>query len=682
MKLALGRKRPFVFAASLALATACCFAAVGTACAADEPVSGVVGAVDRVWGNEAVDTAIAASKEAFPEGLTEGVVVLARDDDYMDSMSATGLAGAYDSPILLTNRMELSSQVLKEIKRLKAHTVFLIGGNVAVKPAVENALIRAGLTVERIFGNEASDTSVACAKMIEEKDGSRNSLDTAVVATSIDFADALSVSSFAYKYHIPIFITTSYDSEAGDRVLGAEAKAMIDGYAKVFVPGGPGALPKSSVEGVWGEEKVTRVFGMTGYDTSVAVAKKMMEDGYLPGSTVGVANGMASAKGLDALTSSALLAKNDAPLVLVEGTINTGAAVAFIAGNNNVFDNVKVFGGTYVCPNDLVEEIDDALSNTVHYVAVLGSDYWDRGASKKVVQGSDTQIIMRVDTEDATVSLLTVPRDTYYVQRGDDCRPNYPGSTCICGSSSACLGKTWYKSNYAFHYGYYQAIENGSDHTAATRAGAVKACQALSEIAKVGVTDYILCDIGTVQKVVETIGGLTVNLPYTIDWGTTKNRLYAGEQVLNGDDFNVASRERHSYAERYGLPEDATRQSVDRMLLCNLIKAALNSDEIGFDNTGDLLNMLVASGFIQTNISSERISEWGNALQQKRDSLVVQGASGPYEVERYDWPELGSNGEGSIQTVADYHEEEYVAIAKEFCSGSRMNSGYYVETWN
>ena len=677
MKLALGRKRPFVFAASLALATACCFAAVGTACAADEPV---YDAVKRIAGNEAVDTAIAASKEAFPEGLTEGVVVLARDDDYMDSMSATGLAGAYDSPILLTNRMELSSQVLKEIKRLNAHTVFLIGGNVAVKPAVENALIRAGLTVERIFGNEASDTSVACAKMIEEKDGFRNSLDTAVVATSIDFADALSVSSFAYKYHIPIFITTSYDSEEGDRVLGAEAKAMIDDYAKVFVPGGPGALPKSSVEGVWGEEKVTRVFGMTGYDTSVAVAKKMMEDGYLPGSTVGVANGMASAKGLDALTSSALLAKNDAPLVLVEGTINTGAAVAFIADNNNVFDNAKVFGGTYVCPNDLVKEIGSALNNTVHYVAVLGSDYW--GDREKNVQGSDTQIIMRVDTEAATVSLLTVPRDTYYVQRGDDCRPNYPGSTCECGPYSSCLGKTWYKSNYAFHYGYWQAIENGSDHDAATRAGAVKACQALSEIAKVGVTDYILCDIGTVQKVVDTIGGLTVNLPYTIDWGTTKNRLYAGEQVLNGDDFNVASRERHSYAERYGLPEDATRQSVDRMLLCNLIKAALNSDEIGFDNTGDLLNMLVASGFIQTNISSERISEWGNALQQKRDSLVVQGASGPYEVERYDWPELGSNGEGSIQTVADYHEEEYVAIAKEFCSGSRMNSGYYVETWN
>ena len=673
MKLALGRKRPFVFAASLALATACCFAAVGTACAADEPV---YDAVKRIAGNEAVDTAIAASKEAFPEGLTEGVVVLARDDDYMDSMSATGLAGAYDSPILLTNRMELSSQVLKEIKRLNAHTVFLIGGNVAVKPAVENALIRAGLTVERIFGNEASDTSVACAKMIEEKDGFRNSLDTAVVATSIDFADALSVSSFAYKYHIPIFITTSYDSEEGDRVLGAEAKAMIDDYAKVLVPGGPGALPKSSVEGVWGEEKVTRVFGMTGYDTSVAVAKKMMEDGYLPGSTVGVANGMASAKGLDALTSSALLAKNDAPLVLVEGTINTGAAVAFIADNNNVFDNAKVFGGTYVCPNDLVKEIGSALNNTVHYVAVLGSDYW--GDREKNVQGSDTQIIMRVDTEAATVSLLTVPRDTYYVQRGDDCRPNYPGSTCECGPYSSCLGKTWYKSNYAFHYGYWQAIENGSDHDTATHAGAVKACQALSEIAKVGVTDYILCDIGTVQKVVDTIGGLTVDLPYTIDWGTTKNRLYAGEQVLNSEDFMVASRERHSYAERYGLPEDATRQSVDRMLLCNLIKAALNSDS----NTGDLLNMLVASGFIQTNIKPERISEWGNALQQKRDSLVVQGASGPYEVERYDWPELGSNGEGSIQTVADYHEEEYVAIAKEFCSGSCMNSGYYVKTWN
>ena len=668
----------------------CCVFALGmaTACAAKEPVE--VAQPDdpetivRVACGEAVDTAIEASQAAFPDGLTsdDKCVVLARDDDYQDSMSATGLAGAFDSPILLTDRASLSWQTLKEIRRLGAKTVLLIGGEGAVKPAVENALIWSGFNVNRVGGNDACDTSVACAKIIEEKDQGCNELSTAVVATSVGFADALSVASVAYKFHLPIFITTSSVSPDGERVLRPDAQAMIDRYNSVFVPGGPNALPTSSVEDVWGD-KVTRVYGLTGYDTSVAVAQKLMDDGLLEGSSVGVANGTADAKGMDALTASALLAKNDAPLILVEGTTNTSAATAFIGNNSSAFDKAFVFGGINVCPEGLVNDIDKSLRGVVHYVAVLGSDAWLE--KRKEVQGSDVQMLMRVDTEAATVSLLTVPRDTYYVQRGSDFRPSYPGLTCTCSSASACTGKTWCKSNYAFHYAYYQALAEGSDHRSATHAGAAKECQAISEITHVGVTKYVVCDIETVQKIVDAIGGLSVDLPYTLDWGAETDYLSAGEQVLDGYDFMVASRERHSYAEKYGLPEDALRQSVDRMMLCRLIKAALNPGEMGLPDifsTGDLLNFLVSSGFIETNIASDDISAWGDALQANKDNLVVQAASGPFEVTRYELPELGYNNEGCLQTLVDYDSAAYAAIAQECCSGERLSSGYYAETWD
>ena len=93
--------------------------------------------------------------------------------------------------------------------------MLLIGGEGAVKPAVENALIWSGFNVKRVGGNGACDTSVACAKMIEEKDQGCNELSTAVVATSVGFADALSVAPVAYKFHLPIFITTgNFDSDA------------------------------------------------------------------------------------------------------------------------------------------------------------------------------------------------------------------------------------------------------------------------------------------------------------------------------------------------------------------------------------------------------------------------------------------------------------------------------------
>ena len=51
-------------------------------------------------GEASADTAAAIAKEAFPEGVSSGWVVIARDDDFADAMSATGLAGALDAPIL------------------------------------------------------------------------------------------------------------------------------------------------------------------------------------------------------------------------------------------------------------------------------------------------------------------------------------------------------------------------------------------------------------------------------------------------------------------------------------------------------------------------------------------------------------------------------------------------------
>ena len=131
-----------------ALVAVCCISVAGTACtssaASSDAASSVSSAVEtpstieRVAGNASVDTAVSSSQAAFPQGSE--YVILARDDDYKDSMSATGLAGAYDAPILLTNRTAMSAQTLKEIDRLGAKTVFLIGGTGAVSPDVEGVL--------------------------------------------------------------------------------------------------------------------------------------------------------------------------------------------------------------------------------------------------------------------------------------------------------------------------------------------------------------------------------------------------------------------------------------------------------------------------------------------------------------------------------------------------------------
>lgn len=316
--------------------------------------------ITRHSGKSAADTAAAISQAAFPEGTD--FVVLARDDDYMDAMGATGLAGALDAPILTTNRTSLSQGASDEIVRLGASKVYIIGGKGAITTDVEETLSALGVEVERIYGTTAADTSVECAKAIEAIDGGRNTQDTAIVATSIDFVDALSVSSYAYRYHIPILIVTAPNTDpALDRKLTPEAQALAGGYANIFVPGGFGALPMSSAEDIFGVEKVERVAGKTGLDTSNEVARTLVDTGRLSVSSVGIANGEKEMKGVDALAAASLCGKNNAPIILVDRQGTASGISDYITDNAHTIESLDIFGGRYVIPDELQTELEEIL---------------------------------------------------------------------------------------------------------------------------------------------------------------------------------------------------------------------------------------------------------------------------------------------------------------------------------
>ena len=74
--------------------------------------------VERIAGNYRNQTAAAISSKAFDS--SEWVVV-ARDDDFADAMSATGLAGALECPIVLTGHQGLSAAAAAEIEPAGRH---------------------------------------------------------------------------------------------------------------------------------------------------------------------------------------------------------------------------------------------------------------------------------------------------------------------------------------------------------------------------------------------------------------------------------------------------------------------------------------------------------------------------------------------------------------------------------
>lgn len=327
------------------------------------------GSAVRLAGESAADTSARIATEAFPEGSEW--VIIARDDDFADAMSATGLAGVLNAPIVLTDRYSLSDAAARAVQTLGAKKAYIIGGTGAIPGDIEGSLATFGCqTQDRIFGYDSWDTSTECAKKIAEHGGNPGS--NAVVAMSTNFQDALSISSYAYKYQVPIFLET--DEAHGRQLTEAAVSTIKELSGTIYVPGGNGAVPQASVEDVFGKERVVRLSGWDGYDTSNQIATYMVEHGLLSPSTICLASGAPDPKGVDALAGAALAGKAGGVVLLtnanprfgsistttIEGADSEGTS-AFLPSHTKDVEQAYILGGKAVMPAELQQRVNDIL---------------------------------------------------------------------------------------------------------------------------------------------------------------------------------------------------------------------------------------------------------------------------------------------------------------------------------
>ncbi|MGH9044662.1 MAG: cell wall-binding repeat-containing protein [Acidimicrobiales bacterium] len=145
--------------------------------------------VQRIWGATADDTAqdvatyvasgfvgsmnLAGASGMYNDttGTSSGslstvpvrTAILVTDNSYQDAASASGLAYSYDLPILLTNSAVLSPQAEAGLLQLGIQQVIEMGGPLAISNAVNSGLAAQGISVLRIAGQDATDTSVQLA---------------------------------------------------------------------------------------------------------------------------------------------------------------------------------------------------------------------------------------------------------------------------------------------------------------------------------------------------------------------------------------------------------------------------------------------------------------------------------------------------------------------------------------
>src|SRR5699024_9999468 len=120
---------------------------------------------------------------------------------FSDALAGVPLAYKLDAPILLTPTKDLWEATQDEISRLDAENVVILGGENAVSDSVKNTLIKDGLNVRRINGDDRFETAALIADEVAP-DGSAE----VAVANGMDFPDALSVASSAALNGTPILL--------------------------------------------------------------------------------------------------------------------------------------------------------------------------------------------------------------------------------------------------------------------------------------------------------------------------------------------------------------------------------------------------------------------------------------------------------------------------------------------
>lgn len=309
----------------------------------------------RLAGTDRFKTAVALSAATFAAGSCE-TVVMATGENFPDALSASGLAGVYKSPILLTRKTSVPAEVLGELSRLGAHNVVIVGGAPAVGPEVETALQHAGIQPTRIQGANRYSTAAAVAAEVARLKGP-DFAKVAFVTRGDVFADALALAPFAYSQGYPVLLTRT-DSLVPE-CSGAISSLAI---AEVYLAGSNRAVTdgvKKSLDDLPGViPPVERLEGSDRYATAAAIAEKGLELWWGDAAHVGIATGLNFP---DALGGGAVCGSLHGVLLLTSPKSLSAPTSAFLSAHGADVIDTEVYGGSNVLSDVVKSQIDQLI---------------------------------------------------------------------------------------------------------------------------------------------------------------------------------------------------------------------------------------------------------------------------------------------------------------------------------
>lgn len=248
--------------------------------------------VSRIYGKDRIDTSIQIAKSYIK---TSEFAILANQNNFPDSLSATVLSKKYNAPILLTDAIKADKSLIQEIKRLQTKNFIKIGGENSISNKVATELLPEGSKVRSFKGADRYATNAEIIK--EFKDA-----DTCIIASGENFADSLSIGAFATKNGYPIVLVQK------DKINDVTKQALKNSkIKKCYIVGGEKSVSKSLEKDL--PQVTERIAGNDRYETSLKIADKFYKD----------AQGAFLASGevfADSLAINPIAAKFGVPLIL------------------------------------------------------------------------------------------------------------------------------------------------------------------------------------------------------------------------------------------------------------------------------------------------------------------------------------------------------------------------------
>ncbi|MGI6754775.1 MAG: LCP family protein [Atopobiaceae bacterium] len=254
-----------------------------------------------------------------------------------------------------------------------------------------------------------------------------------------------------------------------------------------------------------------------------------------------------------------------------------------IAAGAYVFDLGARLGLT---DQDLLAQLATTSYDEPFYLLLMGVDTGEERAQEQDTGRSDSMMLVRIDPVNVKVTMVSLHRDAL---------------VDIDGYGEG-------KLNSAYAYG-----------------GGSLVIKTVNQLAGVNISHYAEVDFDSFTQIVDSIGGITVNLPTDVyDPNYTGLDLAAGEQTLDGNTALLLCRCRHAYDE-YG-DGDTYRAANQRMVIAAIIKKVLASDA-----TTKVSSISAMADSITTDMSLTDILSLANQMKNINMDEDVYTAMTPTE---------------------------------------------------